>query len=100
MRKNVKRVTAISSLTARQRREIAALASKSDREIDYSDLPPLTEDFWKNARPNPFYRPLKHQLTVRLDADVIVWLRRQGKGYQTRLNRLLRAAMLQDAQGK
>ena len=54
----------------------------------------LTEKFWRNAIPNPFYRPVKKQLTVRLDADVIAWLRKQGKGYQTRMNGLLRAAML------
>jgi uncharacterized protein (DUF4415 family) len=45
---------------------------------------------------NPFYRPVKQQLTVRLDADVIARLRDQGKGYQTRLNRVLREAMLAD----
>jgi len=39
---------------------------------------------------------VKQQLTVRLDAEVVAWLRRQGKGYQTRLNRLLREAMLAD----
>jgi uncharacterized protein (DUF4415 family) len=46
---------------------------------------------------NPFYRPVKQQVTVRLDADVIAWLRMQGKGYQTRLNQVLRAAMLAEA---
>ena len=56
----------------------------------------MPESFWKNAARNPFYRPVKPQVTVRLDADVIAWLRTQGKGYQTRINHLLRAAMLQD----
>lgn len=51
---------------------------------------------WKNAVRNPFYRPVKQQVTLRLDADVIAWLRRPGKGYQSRANALLRAAMLQD----
>jgi uncharacterized protein (DUF4415 family) len=83
-------------LTAAQRRELAALAALPDDTIDYSDIPPLTERFWENAVRNPFYRPVKQQLTVRLDADVIAWLRRQGKGYQTRLNALLRGAMLKD----
>lgn len=67
-----------------------------DSEIDFSDIPPLKESFWKNAVRNPFYRPVKQQLTVRLDADVVVWLRQQGKGYQTRLNQVLRQAMLND----
>ena len=100
MKKSVKRATGISPLTPRQRREIAALAAKPDREIDYSDIPRLPEAFWKNAVRNPFYRPVKCQLTVRLDADVIAWLRQRGKGYQTRLNGLLRAAMLEDVGGR
>jgi uncharacterized protein (DUF4415 family) len=71
-------------------------AEQPDSEIDFSDLAPLNESFWKNAVRNPFYRPVKQQLTVRLDADVVVWLRQQRRGYQTRLNRVLREAMLED----
>ena len=99
MKKNVKRVAAGRALTPQQRRDIAAVAAKRDSEIDFSDIPRLAESFWKNAIRNPFYRPVKQQLTVRLDADVIAWLRLQGKGYQTRLNRLLRAAMLEEVRG-
>ncbi len=83
--------------TAREIKRLAALAARPDSEIDYSDIPPLTEKFWRNAVPNPWYRPVKKQLTVRLDADVIAWLRNQGKGYQTRLNGFLRDAMLREA---
>lgn len=93
MKKSVKR-TAASPLTAAQRREVKALAALPDDSIDYSEIPPLTEKFWENAVRNPFYRPVKRQLTVRLDADIIAWLQQQGKGYQTRLNTLLRSAML------
>jgi uncharacterized protein (DUF4415 family) len=75
------------------------LASMTDDKIDYSDIPPLTDRFWKHAVSNPFYRPVKLQLTVRLDADVVAWLREQGKGYQTRINALLRAAMVDDVTG-
>jgi uncharacterized protein (DUF4415 family) len=76
---------------------LAKLAAGTDSTIDLSDIPELTEKFWRNAVRNPFYRPLKKQLTLRLDVDVVAWLRRQGKGYQTRANALLRAAMLHDA---
>ncbi|HKI00227.1 MAG TPA: BrnA antitoxin family protein [Candidatus Sulfotelmatobacter sp.] len=96
MKKRVKRIANGKPLTARQRKEIAVIAAMPDSEIDFSDIPRLPESFWKNAVRNPFYRPVKRQVTVRLDADVIAWLRRQGKGYQTRLNCLLRAAMLQE----
>jgi uncharacterized protein (DUF4415 family) len=62
--------------------------------------------FWGSGRSrvglgvsrNPFYRPVKQQLTVRLDADVVAWLWKQGKGYQTRLNQVLREAMLEDVE--
>jgi uncharacterized protein (DUF4415 family) len=95
IKKSAKRTTR-SGLTATQRRQIAALAKLPDNKIDYSDIPPLKDRFWKHAVRNPFYRPVKCQLTVRLDADVVAWLREQGKGYQTRINALLRAAMLED----
>jgi len=87
-------------LSAKQKRELKKLADRPDSEINLSDIPELTEKFWRNAVRNPFYRPVKKQLTLRLDADVIAWLRRQGKGYQTRANALLRAAMLEDVREK
>jgi uncharacterized protein (DUF4415 family) len=48
---------------------------------------------WSNAVVGKFYRPVKQSLTIRLDADVIAWLKSQGSGYQTRINSLLRTAM-------
>ncbi len=82
-------------LTEKQKAELAALAARSDDEIDYSDIPPLTEEFWKNAVRNPWYRPTKTSTTVRIDSDVLAWLRAQGKGYQSRINAILRREMLQ-----
>ena len=96
MSKLVSRTMSEGNLTAARRIKLTRLASRPDSETDFSDIPRLNESFWKNAVPNPFYRPVKQQLTVRLDADVISWLRGQGKGYQTRLNHMLREAMLVD----
>lgn len=79
----------------RQQAELAALAAEEDA-IDYSDIPPLSDDFWKHAVRNPFYRPTKSSTTVRLDTDVLLWLKAQGRGYQTRLNAILREAMLKE----
>ena len=81
-------------ISPQRKRRLGKLAAKPERTIDFSDIPELGEKFWRNAIRNPFYRPIKKQLTLRLDADVIAWLRRNGKGYQTRANALLRAAML------
>ena len=62
-----------------------------DAEIDYSDIPPLDKSFF--AKATETWPPTKQQLTIRLDADVLNWLRANGRGYQTRINRILRAAM-------
>jgi len=85
------------SLTEAQRADLRALAASPDTTIDTPDIPRLDEDFWRSARSNPYYRPIKRQVTLRLDADIIAWLRAAGPGYQTRLNTLLRQAMRRDA---
>ena len=81
----------MSRLTRKQAKEIRALARLKDAEISLQDAPELTQ--WRRAVVGKFYRPIKKPLTIRLDADVLAWLKSQGKGYQTRLNGLLRAAM-------
>jgi uncharacterized protein (DUF4415 family) len=81
-------------LSDEKRAQIDALAAMSDDAIDTSDIPPLTDAFFARAVRNPFYRPVKQQLTVRLDADVLAWLKAEGRGYQTRINAILREAML------
>ena len=82
------------ALTAKQRKEIAALATQTDEQIDKSDVAALGNDFWKNAVRNPFYKATKQSTTVRLDSDVLQWLKSGGSGYQTRLNAILRDEML------
>ncbi len=80
-------------LTDQQRQELRRLDDLKDEDIDFSDIPPLTEKFWANAVRGKFYRPVKEQLTLRLDADIIHWFKSQaegGKGYQTAINAALR----------
>jgi len=72
-------------------KEIRALKRMKDSEIDLSDIPEITD--WSKALVGKFYRPVKQSLTIRLDADVLAWLRSQGDGYQTRINSILRGAM-------
>ena len=81
-------------LTEVQRARLKTLAQRPDSEIDFSDIPATTDEEWRGAVRGKFYRPIKQQLTVRIDADVIDWLKNQGAGYQSRLNAILRAAML------
>jgi uncharacterized protein (DUF4415 family) len=63
-----------------------------DSDLDYSDIPRLGSSFWKNAKlvmPEP-----KDRLTIRIDHDVVEWLKKQGSGYQTRINAILRSYMV------
>jgi uncharacterized protein (DUF4415 family) len=83
------------SLTKKQKAELAALAARPDSKIDFSDIPPLTEEFWKNAVRGKYYKPVKTSTTVRIDSDILAWLRAQGKGYQSRINAILRRKMLE-----
>src|ERR1022692_1419544 len=100
MTKIVRKGPSERRLTDGRNRRLEKLSRRPDVEIDTSDIPELTEKFWQNAVRNPFYRPVKKQLTLRLDADIIAWLRRHGRGYQTRANALLREAMLGDLNPK
>lgn len=84
----------LPALTLKQQAELEALAKMSDESIDTSDIPPIPEEFWINAIRGRFYKPLKTPMTVRVDADVLAWLRAQGKGYQTNMNAILRDAMM------
>lgn len=61
-----------------------------DEDVDYSDIAELDETFFQNA---DLRLPRKKAVTIRLDADVLDWFKRQGRGYQTRINKLLRAYM-------
>jgi uncharacterized protein (DUF4415 family) len=71
--------------------ELEALVRLRDEDIDTSDIPEITDG--SKAVVGKFYRPIKSSVTIRLDADVLAWLKRSGPGYQTRINALLRQAM-------
>ena len=81
-------------LTKKQKVALAALNARLDSEIDFSDIPPLTDEFFKNAVRGKYYKPTKTSTTVRIDSDVLAWLRTQGRGYQSRINAILRRKML------
>ena len=84
-------------LTEEQIAELKALTNRPDGEIDYSDIPPLTDEFFKNAKQGMMYRLTKQQTTLRLDADILDWFKRHaknGKGYQTDINKALRAYVM------
>ena len=71
--------------------DLASVDRIKNADIDYSDIPPLDNTFYTKA--TEAWPPAKQQLTIRLDTDVLDWLKAHGRGYQTRINRILRAAM-------
>ena len=86
-------------LTRAQLKELEALDALPDDQIDTSDIPELPESVWRERGVRGlFYRPIKKPVTMRLDADVIEWLKRKsgpdGKGYQTTANKVLRSRMV------
>ena len=71
--------------------ELRALRRLRDEDISTAEIPEITD--WSKAVVGKFYRPLKEPVTIRLDADVLAWLRSKGPGYQTRINSVLRLYM-------
>ena len=80
-----------SRARAKDNTDFGRLREMRDEDIDDSDIPKLGKSFWKNAKltmPGP-----KDRLTIRVDHDVVEWLKKRGSGYQTRINAILRAYM-------
>jgi uncharacterized protein (DUF4415 family) len=71
------------------------LDAMKDEDIDLSDIPEIPPEIFARGIVRRGLRPVagKEQVTLRIDSDVVKWYRRQGPGYQTRINSLLRAYM-------
>ncbi len=87
----VKFTKKLPKLTEEQRERLKALAEMPDDQIDTSDIPELPADY-----KGPTYIGLfpgfatKKSVTIRLDDDVVKWFKAQGKGWQTKMNWVLR----------
>jgi len=75
-------------MTDKQRQELHNLDDLADSDIDTSDIPEITD--FSNGMRGRFYRPIKQQVTLRIDADLLAWFKGQGGKYQTRINAALR----------
>jgi uncharacterized protein (DUF4415 family) len=73
--------------------QLAQLNALEGREPDTVDIPEAPTENWKTARRGPLFRPRKEAISLRVDMDVLDWLRRRGPGYQTEINRILREKM-------
>ncbi len=85
------KVVSDGTVTPEIEAEVSAIAAMSDDSIDTSDIPEIND--WSNALVGKFYRTIKKTVPVRLDSDVLHWLKLSGKGYQSRLNAILRKEM-------
>lgn len=70
------------------KQRLSEIKNIKDSDIDYSDIPELDDNFWKNAV--LVEKPHKELISLRLDEDVIGYFRSLGKGYQTRINQILK----------
>ena len=83
-------------ISRKQKAELNALADMPDEQIDYDDIPALDDKMLLKMVLGGLYRPRKKQMTLRIDTDVIAWQKTKGKGFQTRINKLLRQAMIEE----
>ena len=88
-----------TTMTTKEKAELRRLEQMPESAIDTSDVPEWSDEMFRRAVHAPFHRPIKKAVSLRLDADVLVWLKRGGQGYQTRANRILRESMLKDLAG-
>jgi uncharacterized protein (DUF4415 family) len=80
-------------ISTKVKRNLKQIARIRDEDIDLSDIPEWTEKMFASAVRDGLYRPVKERVTIRLDKDVLAFYRREGMGYQTRINKILRDAM-------
>lgn len=93
----MKRENGFSPMDEDTKARLEALAGLPDSEIDTSDIKEWSdEDFSKAVPFHSIYKPRKEQITTRIDADILLWLKSHGKGYQTLLNDLLRKEMVEE----
>ena len=84
MNKNNVKTTKIPSIEE----QVTALKQKVDSEIDFSDIQEIID--WSKAVRWKFYRPVKKHITIRLDADILDWFKKNSAQYQTAINKALR----------
>ena len=90
-----------AELPLKVQQELLALDELAEEDIDLSDIPEITD--WTGAVRGKFYRPVKQQITLRIDADVIAWFKAQapnGRGYQTNINQALREHVQRSARSE
>jgi len=97
----MKQENGFSPMNEETKARLAALAALPDSKIDTSDIKEWLDEDFRNAVPfHEVFKPRKEQITTRIDADILIWLKSHGKGYQTLLNDLLRKEMVKESRNK
>jgi len=93
----MKRERGFSPIDEDTKVRLTALAELPDSKIDTTDIKEWSDEDFSEAVPfHSVYKPRKEQITTRIDADILIWLKSHGKGYQTLLNDLLRKEMIEE----
>lgn len=93
----MKRVSGFDVIDEETQERMKALSAMPDDQIDFSEIPEWTPEDFASAVPfHSIWRARKTQITARIDADILVWLKSHGKGYQTLMNNLLRKEMIKE----
>lgn len=90
---------ALPPRTEADRARLKSATAAPEGEIDTTDIPLWTAEDFRRAERGKFYRPLKAQITAKVDKDVLAWLKQDGPGYQSRLNAILRREMVSALSG-
>jgi uncharacterized protein (DUF4415 family) len=76
------------------------VSKKKRKSVTIRNLRASAETTKRSSNPitevGSLYRPLKKPVTLRVDADVLAWFKKKGRGYQTRMNRVLRRIMMEE----
>ena len=84
-----------SPISRKSKTDLKRLDAMKDEDIYVSEIPEITPEMFARGIVRRGLKPVppKKQLTLRMDSDVIEWFKNQGRGYQTKINSLLRAYM-------
>jgi len=97
MKKASTKINSVKRLKISEKTKLAY--GKRDRRLDSDpDAPQLPPDYWDKALIGKYYRPLKTQISFRIDNQVLDWLKSKGEGHLSRINEILRERMTQDRQ--
>lgn len=81
-------------------KELRDIYEQRDKSLDDSKAPVMPPEFWQNATIGKYYRPVKTPISLTIDADVLAWLKFKGEGHLSRINEILRQAMLADQRSR